>query len=173
MTRREMLFSSVAVSMVGTAQPGFKIVSGLDLLSMESAAGFRAAGGVARGVARGTVFAAALRLPIILGGSLVVVECGPDFAGDRFQPGRYVQFTWPARVLIRSFGPAVAFGERDGEPIASSAGRTVAVRRGSVVVLGAMLGPHLFGGDREAHELWNALLVRCAGKFCGDTSTAA
>lgn len=172
MTRRQILVSSLAVPMLGAARPGLQIVADGDLLSAESAAGFRRAAlsPVERPV---LVFANARAWPPMLRKSPAVVECGPRFVGQRFQPGRYIRFEWPVPAMIRSFGPALEFGAKDGEPIAYAQGRPVAVRRGNLVALGAMLGPHLFAGDREAHELWNALLVRCAGRPCGGTSTTA
>jgi hypothetical protein len=173
-TRRQALLTTVAAPLISLAapKPSIRIIYDEDLLGTESAAGYRRASVVP--VARPVlVLAAARRSPTGARESFVLVECGPEYPGVRVQPERYIQFTWPKPVMIRSFGPALRFDRDAGEPIAYSAGVPIAVRRGNLVLLGAMLGPHLFAGDREAHELWNALLVRCAGRSYAGTSTTA
>jgi hypothetical protein len=173
-TRRQALLTTVAAPLMSVAapKPGIRIMCDEDLLGTESAAGYRRAS-VVPVAGPVVVLAAARRFPTSVRESFVLVECGPEYPGVRFQPERYVQFTWPRPVMIRSFGPAIRLDHDAGEPIAYSAGVPIAVRRGNLVLLGAMLGPHLFAGDREAHELWNALLVRCAGRPCAGTSTTA
>ena len=134
----------------------------------------------------------------LLSGSFVVMEsalgfCSPDEIGRQsrrlnrqFALGlhersattiRYITYRWPQTTLVRSFGPALSFDSGTEEVMAVSEERPVALLRqqgrGTLLFLGAMLGPSLFAGEREAHHLWCQLVIRCAGKSSGGTSTRA
>ncbi len=67
----------------------------------------------------------------------------------------WVRFDWPISAMIRDFGRASCIS--GGSVIARLNGMPVAVRKGSLVVLGSPLGPHLYAGDRDAHALVRAL----------------
>lgn len=176
LTRRQAILAAACAPLIWTpiGTSGVEIVVESDLLSEESASGFRRGGRVCLTRPVVVLAGASNRSRVreaLAGGSIVIVEPGPRYPGTRIQPGRYVHYTWPRPLTIRSFGPALAMESGAGQPIAHSAGVPVAWRRGNLIVLGTMLGPHLFAGDREAHELWNALLVKCGGRSFSGTST--
>ncbi len=180
-TRREVLLSALCVP-VAHARPlqrTIEIVAGEDLSAQESALGYRLA---SKRVSAGPslVFAAVREwsLPMVrhakramADGGFVVVEYGPEFRGRRVPTPRYLSYTWPKACLIRSFGPAVALDANGDEVIARAGQVPIAVRRDRLIILGSMFGPQLFAEDREAHELWRLILVRCGGRFCDGTST--
>lgn len=182
-TRRAALVSTLGIPLVRIARPkpAIDIISDNTCLSAESAAGYRLGRDVP--LERSVLVVAAVReFSATLGrvhraladGAFVVIESDPFAArGRQLTPARYIHYTWPVPAMIRSFGPLRAMTSDWGECIAHCSGFPVVARRGNVLFLGAMLGPHLFAGDREALELWNALLVRCAGRSSDGTSTTA
>jgi hypothetical protein len=81
-------------------------------------------------------------------------------------PGRgipYVEYVWPRPTLIRDYSRVVPVTARCGEVIARANGLPVALGkrsgRGTLIFLGAPLGPALLFGDAEARQ-W---LSHCSG----------
>ena len=67
----------------------------------------------------------------------------------------WVRYDWPIRAMIRDFGRVCpVYG---GTVIARLGNMPVAARKGSLIVLGSPLGPHIYAGDRDACRLLNAL----------------
>ena len=75
----------------------------------------------------------------------------------------YVEYIWPRATLIRDYSRVVPVTARRGEVIAKANGLSVALRRrwgrGTLIFLGAPLGPALLFGDAEARQ-W---LSHCTG----------
>ena len=68
----------------------------------------------------------------------------------------WVRFNWPISVMIRDFGRVSPV--TGGSVIAWLGNMPVAVRQGPLIVLGSPLGPHVYAGDRDAHDLLDAFL---------------
>jgi hypothetical protein len=104
-----------------------------------------------------------------LGGLLV--ESGVGFAADNLAWLRFwgisigeprdvrgpawVRFQWPIPAMIRDFGRVCPIS--GGTVIAHLDDIPVAVRQGPLVVLGSPIGPHLYAGDPDARNLFQAL----------------
>lgn len=114
-------------------------------------------------------------LPLFAGkvsSRLVLVESGAGFADENLgwlkdwnikvhdpEPVRgpaWVKFDWPIPVMIRDFARVCRVS--GGSVIARLGDTPVAVRKGPLIVLGSPLGPSLYSGDRQAHQLLNSLL---------------
>lgn len=69
----------------------------------------------------------------------------------------YVHYTWPQPALLRTFESFAQVQCSAAEIIATVAGHPVCSKHsiglGGIVFLGSMLGPGLFGEEREAHTL--------------------
>lgn len=63
----------------------------------------------------------------------------------------WIRFSWPIPAMIRDFGRICPVS--GGTVIARLGDIPVAVRNGSLIVLGSPLGPHIYAGDRDAHDL--------------------
>lgn len=68
----------------------------------------------------------------------------------------YVDFTWPRPNKVRDFSRVVTVPSRADEVIARIDGIPVGMRRrfgrGTLIVLGSLLGPSLLAGDRESRN---------------------
>ncbi len=66
----------------------------------------------------------------------------------------YIDFTWPRPNKVRDFSRVVTVPEHDDEVIARANGIPVGMKRrfgrGTLIVLGSLLGPSLLAGDRES-----------------------
>ena len=77
----------------------------------------------------------------------------------RLWPGRgipYVEYSWPRAALTRDYSRVIPVATRGGEVIATANGLSVALKRhwglGTLIFLGAPLGPALLFGDAEARQ---------------------
>jgi hypothetical protein len=68
----------------------------------------------------------------------------------------WVRFTWPLQAMVRDFGRVRPV--TGGQVIARLGPVPVAVRRGRFIVLGSPLGPHVYAGDRDAHNLLQGII---------------
>ena len=72
-------------------------------------------------------------------------------------PTSYVQYNWPSKALIRTFGAVTPIACSPTEVIATYKGTPVCAKwtfgRGGIVFLGSMLGPHIQAEDRHAREI--------------------
>jgi hypothetical protein len=116
-------------------------------------------------------------------GALVLFEIAPDQSGEQarrlaaqFQlragvsyathkhawEGEYVEYLHPVRRLVRPFLSALPLDLPNARVIARLNGTPTAVivpfGRGNVVFFGSLLGPALYAGDREAHDVITALI---------------
>ncbi|MGA8030252.1 MAG: hypothetical protein WB992_24175 [Bryobacteraceae bacterium] len=77
--------------------------------------------------------------------------------------GSCIEYSWPARRLVRSFQAATPIRCHSSEVIAEFGGVPVCARRcigrGGIVYLGSMLGPGLFAEEREAQSVGIAMLT--------------
>jgi hypothetical protein len=68
----------------------------------------------------------------------------------------YIEYSWPRAALIRDYSRAIPVAVQQGEVIARANGLPVALRRhcehGTLIFLGAPLGPALLFGDTEARQ---------------------
>ena len=84
-------------------------------------------------------------------GELVLLDEGGAHAG-----GMYVRYLWPGIMLARTFLAYLPVASDEGV-IAYHSDHPVAtvrqVGRGGIVFLGSMLGPNIYGEDREAKHL--------------------
>jgi hypothetical protein len=170
-SRRELLLTALAYgpALFPAVSQQSRILAAPDLLSQESAAGYRA------------TFAGRERIHVVIGdvpsyafkrmsvrahcGEVLIRELAPSFGNFSSTESLYVRYQWPKPFLIRSFGQYAAFQKSVGEPIAFLGAKPVAWKesagRGSVITLASMLGPHLAAGDREAQALLAALIREC------------
>ncbi len=95
-------------------------------------------------------------------GATVLLELtsGERIASSVYFP--YVEYSWPAKVKIREFGP-VCLKSRPGDHVIATfqghpAGLRRAVGRGTLVTLGSPLGPVFRTADPDAHRWLAALL---------------
>ncbi len=192
-TRREVLELALAVSLSGMpADPKFQVIAEPNCLSQESAEGFRAVLDarkdlpwskhpfivVAGSTHKRPALVGQLRSSLEQGAILIWESAGygvdRNAQWDRAfgvktlnktppSDQKYVQYRWPARALIRSFGRAIHFECAPAEAIAYIADEPVALKKqvgkGTLIVLGAMLGPHLRADDREANEVARQILM--------------
>ena len=74
----------------------------------------------------------------------------------------YVEYSWPRAALIRDFSRVVPVASQSGEVIATANGLSVALERrwerGTLIFLGAPLGPALLFGDAEARQWFSHCL---------------
>jgi hypothetical protein len=71
----------------------------------------------------------------------------------------YVDFTWPVRARIREFYPLPLIPRTGDAVIATFTHQPVALRRGSLILLGSPVGSALLAGDPDAHR-WVASVLR-------------
>ena len=75
----------------------------------------------------------------------------------------YIDFTWPRPAKVRDFSRVVTVPVRDDEVIARADGIPVGMKRrfgrGTLIVLGSLLGPSLLAGDRESRGWLDAVLL--------------
>lgn len=68
----------------------------------------------------------------------------------------YVEYSWPRPALIRDYSRVIPITSQSGEVIATASGLPVALkrhwRRGTLIFLGAPLGPSLLFGDAQARQ---------------------
>lgn len=146
----------------------------------ESTAGFRAALSNIE-ILQGTlvILPATARIPphvagLLDDGATVIVESGAAYAGrdgerNLFGIGigdpvslwpatgiPYVRYTWPRAAMVRDFSRVVPLRAKGAEVIATVNGLPVGLARrcgrGTLIVLGAPLGPALLFGDSEARR---------------------
>jgi hypothetical protein len=88
---------------------------------------------------------------------LWATEFGLSFGTSSQTTQLYVEYLWPSRQIIRTFGACTPLSPISGEIIAHSGDAPVCcirrVGRGGILFLGSMLGPGLAAGEREAHRL--------------------
>jgi hypothetical protein len=95
--------------------------------------------------------------PALLECALGVVRQPASRSGAPYVP--YVDFNWPIRAKIREFFPLVLQPRQGDAVIATYAGAPVALRRGSLIVLGSPIGPALAAGDPDARR-WLASVLK-------------
>jgi hypothetical protein len=95
--------------------------------------------------------------PALLECALGVVRQSASRSGAPYVP--YVDFNWPIRAKIREFFPLVLQPRQGDAVIATYAGAPVALRRGSLIVLGSPIGPALAAGDPDARR-WLASVLK-------------
>jgi hypothetical protein len=172
-SRRELLLGATSALIVRQSEPNLIELS--NPIAQESIRGYRKVR-----IPHDVVIVPGLQgyLPPLPGSYLLVLESGIGFARrseaaqhrvllrgrfgfDLERPKRhreYIHYTWPMEAWVRDFGDCVPVSPDCGEPIAWAGGTPVAMRRGRVVYLGCALGPHLLGGDAQAHALLNSLM---------------
>jgi hypothetical protein len=102
--------------------------------------------------------------PFLDRGATVLLElftCGAPVKPEPYFP--YVEYSWPIKVKIREFG-AVALEPAPGDQVIGTFVRhPVALRRragrGTLVVLGSLLGPVFLSGDQDARRWLDAFLL--------------
>jgi hypothetical protein len=137
---------------------------GRGCLLPESLAGFRSAMAEGRiACPRGTVIPGAgiwnwpAPGPVLLECAVGLVEPRTQLGGATYTP--YVDFIWPVRAKIREFFPHILEARPGDSVIAEYAGAPVALRRGSLILLGSPIGPSLAAGDPDARR-WLASVLR-------------
>lgn len=168
-TRREILRQSLIAPLVVPRWLDIQILSGSDCLSQESAAGFRLLLRSVRPASRITIVCGSNYPANPIGvnrGAWIVHELPPRARFSDATQGLFVRYSWPHAALVRTFLRFVPVRCGDDEVIATYAGKPVAMRRRrgrtGIIVLGSMLGPALYAGDREAHRLGAEMLERIA-----------
>jgi hypothetical protein len=159
LSRREALFAGIAAwaPLRSAAACNERILAAPDLLSQESAAGYRAAlpsGGNVL-VAIGHTWDPLWMERRARAGATLIHEL--PVACYQANDAEYIRYHWPSPALIRHFGSGAASTRNPGQAIAYFGGRAVAWRRtygkGCIVTLASLLGPHLLAGDRDALRL--------------------